>query len=536
MTSAAPAPTDAGAQRAAPLPADTACEPEAPCAHCGLPVGPRPVRNGAGAAVFCCTGCAVVHDALAGAGLGETYYRLRDLGRKRDRVKPAAADPLQIAELDTAAFVGEHTRDAGGGRRAVELFLDGVHCAACVWLVERLPFEVDGIEEARLDLPRARLALRYAPERVRLSEVARWLSRFGYAAHPTRQDGQARRTDAERRLLLRLGIAWALAGNVMLIAFAFYSGLDLARDPTMAAAARWMSFALAVPAVFYGGWEFFRRAWASVRLAAESRDLRRLHIDTPIALGIGVGFGHSAWATLTGRGEVWFDSITVLIAALLTARWLQLRSRRLAGDATERLLSLIPSMVRRVNEADEVEVVRVDEVRPDDLVEVPAGEPFPVDGVVARGTSAVNRAVLTGESRPEPVEAGSRVEAGATNCTAPLRVRVEAAGAATRVGKLLAWVREGEGKAPVVLLTDRLSAFFVLGVLTLAAATAALWMHLAPAAAVPHVVALLVVTCPCALGMATPLAMTVAARPAWPLHQERRGHAMPHGRRRHRAR
>lgn len=486
--------------------------PETPCAHCGLPIGPRPVLQSVEGPAFCCTGCAVVYDALESAGLGATYYRLRDLGPKRGDARPVAADALQLAELDTLAFQAEHTHEAGEGLREVELFLDGVHCAACVWLAERLPYEFEGIVDARLDLPRARLTLRYDPESVRLSEAAQWLSRFGYAAYPARQAGITQRTDAERRLLLRLGIAWTLAGNVMLIAFALYSGLDIASDPTMAVAARAMSLALAIPAVFYCGADFFRRAWASIRLAVRQKDFRHLHMDTPIALGIGVGFSHSAWATLTGRGEVWFDSIAVLIAALLTARWLQLRSRRLAGDATERLLSLIPSMVRRVGEGGGVEVVRVDEVRPGDLVEVPAGEPFPVDGTVDHGTSTVNNAVLTGESRPEPVGPGAQVEAGATNLTAPLRVRVQAAGEATRVGKLLAWVRGGgEGRAPVVLLADRLSGYFVLAVLTLAAATAALWLWIAPAAAVPHVVALLVVTCPCALGMATPLAMTVAA-------------------------
>lgn len=481
--------------------------PDTPCDHCGLPVGPRPVRGDG--AVFCCTGCSVVHGALAAAGLGETYYRLRDLAPSKP-TRPAEADALQLGELDTDAFLAEHTRPAGDEARAVDLFLDGVHCAACVWLVERLPYEMDGVRSARLDLPRARLSLTF-DEGTRLSDVGRWLARFGYAARPIRA-ADGRRTDAERALLIRLGVAWALAGNVMLIAFALYAGLDASTNPGLAAAARWASLALAVPAVGYGAAPFFQRAWASLRLAVRARDPRRLHIDTPIALGIAVGTAHSAIATITGRGEVWFDSITVLIAALLTARWLQLRSRRLAGDATERLLSLIPSMVRRVTDSGETEIVRLDEIRPGEIVEVPAGEVVPVDGIVARGASRLNNAVLTGESRPDPVALGDAVEAGATNLTSPLRLRVEASGDATRVGRLLAWVRDQEGqRARVVLLADRLSGYFTLTVLTLAAATAALWGWLDPAAMPQHVVALLVITCPCALGMATPLAMAVAA-------------------------
>ena len=493
---------------------------DAGCAHCGLPVGPHPARTAAGEAC-CCTGCAVVRDALAASGLGPTYDRLRGLGpAARPGARPPTTEALARAELDTPGFLAEHTRDSPGGGRTVDLFVDGVHCAACVWLVERLPFEIDGVTGARLDLPRARLTLTFEPDRVRLSAVADWLARFGYAARPARQHAGGGPTAAERTLLLRVGVAWALAGNVMLVAFALYSGLDpsagsgqaAALDPAMATAARWVSLALAVPSVAYGGAPFFRRAWASVRAAWQARDARRLHLDTPISLGIAVGFGQSAVAAVTGRGEVWFDSITVLIAALLTARWVQLRSRRLAGEASERLLALVPRVARRVGVDGRVEVVDLAAVRVGDTVEVPAGEVVPVDGPVVAGESRVDRAVLTGEARPEPVGVGTRVEAGATNLQTPIRVRAEAVGEGTRVGRLLAFVEHGEvRRAPVVLLVDRIGGVFVLAVLALAAATAALWAVLDPSQASAHVVALLVVTCPCALGMATPLALAVAS-------------------------
>ena len=491
--------------------ASTAITPETACAHCGLPVGHYPVGNGP---FFCCTGCRTVFQALHSAGFDETFYRLRDLAPTHRAITPAqpSTDDLKLFELDTEAFLQQHTRPVSDGARSVELFLDGVHCAACVWLVERLPYEVEGVLEARLDLPRARLTVHFDPERAKLAEVARWLAQFGYGAHPSRQQGMTRRTEAEHRLLIKLGICWALAGNVMLFAFALYAGLDATNDASLATAARWASLALATVAVVYGGSEFFRRSWASLKLAARVRQLRSLHIDTPISLGLLVGFGHSAWATVSGRGDVWFDSITVLIAALLSARWLQLRSRRLAGDATERLLSLLPSMARKVQDDGTIVITRLDDVQPGDLIEVPAGEVFPIDGVIASGHSTVNNAVLTGESRPEPAKPGGTVEAGATNLSAPLRVRVQAAGAQTRVGKLLAWIRSQEThQAPVVLLADRLGGFFVLGVLMLALITALVWFSLAPSEAVPHVVALLVISCPCALGMATPLAMAVAA-------------------------
>ena len=487
------------------------CTPETPCAHCGLPVGKHPVGQGP---YFCCTGCQVVYDALQQAGFDDTFYQLRDLAPSRQTTRPARtdADALRLAELDTDAFLEAHTHLEPDATRTVELFLDGVHCAACVWLVERLPFEMDGVQSARLDLPRARLTLRFDPATARLSEVARWLAQFGYTAYPARQDAQSQRTDTERRLLIKLGICWALAGNVMLFAFTLYAGLDLTSDATLTMAARGASFVLALIAVIYGGSEFFRRSWVSLKLALRTRTVRSMHMDTPISLGILVGFGHSAWATFTGRGDVWFDSITVLIAALLTARWLQVRSRRLAGDASDRLLSLLPTMTRRICPDGSTEVIPLKEIAPDDVVVVPAGEVIPVDGPVVFGTSTINNAVLTGESRPETVTVDEHVEAGATNLSRGLHIRAQAAGEHTRIGKLLTWIRSREDKqAAVVLLADRLSGYFVLGVLVLALLTAIIWLTIQPSSAAQHVVALLVISCPCALGIATPLAMAVAS-------------------------
>lgn len=490
---------------------------EAACAHCGLPLGDAPVAQDGRA--FCCTGCAVVYTALAEAGLDGAFYRVRALGGPDAR--PARAvdpDAHVLAEMDTPRFLAEETSAVEGGARRVTLFVDGVHCAACVWLAERLPTELDGVSTARLDLAAARLTLTFDPLRTRLSDVAAWLARFGYDARPARQAATEGRTAGERRMLVKMGVAWALAGNAMLLAFAFYSGMSVEGDGPLAHFARYVSLALATGSVLYAGPEFFRRAWASMKYAWAARSLARLHMDVPISLGILVGYGQSAFATVSGRGEVWFDSIMVLTAALLTSRYLQLRARRLAGEASDRLLSLVPALARRLTaggsdaSVDASDLVHADELAPGDRVLVQPGEVVPVDGVVLSGASTLDNAVLTGESRPEAVEAGQRVEAGATNLTGALVVTVEAAGGDTRVGKLLAFVREADAaRAPTALLADRLGGWFVGIVLVLAAVTFAVWLPAGPDVALHHVVALLVISCPCALGMATPLAFAVGA-------------------------
>ena len=475
------------------------------CRHCGLPTASADDA-------FCCIGCETVYHALRTAGFDGDYYRLRDVARKRP---PTAADtridPLLEREVDSDWFLQEHARPEADGCYATTLNLDGVHCAACLWLIERLPDQVEGVQSARLDLARARLTLTWNPSTLPLSHVVRWLARFGYRAHPAGSTSAGQQAGSERQLLIRLGVAWALAGNVMLIAFAMYSGLEAAGGG-LAGAARWLSLALAVPAVAYAGFPFLSRAAASVRLAVRARSLRPLHMDVPIALGILVGFTHSAWATVTGLQSVWFDSITVLIAALLTARWLQERSRRLAGDAADRLLALVPSMARRIAANGAVEIVRTEALAAGDVVEVPAEEVVPIDGEVVSGTTSINNAVLTGESEPVPVGPGSPVHAGAMNLSSVIRLRTLASGEETRVGRLLAWMRQPDAaKARVVLLADRIGGYFVASVVVLAAATALIWLRIEPASVPLHVTALLVITCPCALGMATPLAMTVAA-------------------------
>jgi len=492
-------------------PAEPTVAPDTPCAHCGLPVTDAPVLQHGHA--FCCTGCAVVFDALSQAGLDGSYYRVRALDTSAARPAQAVApDAHVLAEMDTPRFLAEETTAVEGGDRRVTLFVDGVHCAACVWLAERLPAELDGVHAARLDLAAARLTLTFDPLRVPLSAVAAWLARFGYDARPARQAATEGRTAAERRMLTKMGIAWALAGNAMLLAFAFYSGLSVDTDGGLAHFARYLSLALATASVAYAGMEFFRRAWASIRFAWHDRSLARLHMDVPISLGILVGYAQSAWATITGHGEVWFDSILVLTAALLTSRYLQLRARRLAGEASDRLLALVPALARRVEHDGTEALVHADELAHDDRVLVQPGEVVPVDGRVVEGASSLDNAVLTGESRPEAVRSGERVQAGATNLSAPLVVAVEATGDATRVGQLLAFVRAADAaRAPTALLADRLGGWFVGTVLILAAAAFLLGLPHGPDVALHRVVALLVISCPCALGMATPLAFAVGA-------------------------
>lgn len=464
------------------------------CAHCGLSLPERGAIESDGKR-FCCNGCSTVYAAIQSAGLG-AFYDGRAL-EAREAV-PARPSGRRFAELDDPdlARTFEHHSD---GSVSTWLTLEGVHCAACVWLVESLPRVAAGVREARLDFARATAKVRWSPGETSLSAVAVALDRLGYTPHAFGAGRGEQRGD--RALLVRLGVAGAIAGNVMLMALALYSGAG--SDAAFAAFFRWGSLVLALPSVVYCAGIFYRGAWAALRT-------RTPNMDLPIAIGISAGFVSGAVNTFRGSGEVFFDTITTLVFLLLVGRWLGQRHQRRAALAADLALALAPTTARVVEGAERREI-RADSVSAEALVEVLPGERIPVDGRVETGDSAVDARLLTGESSPLEVKPGDRVYAGTDNLARVIVIRVERAGEQTRVAKLVAEMERAQReRAPIVRAADRIAGRFVVVVLALAALTLAVWWRVDPSLAVDHTIALLVVTCPCALGMATPLAVSVA--------------------------
>ena len=416
---------------------------------------------------------------------------------------PARATKRKYQELDDPAFQQQNCTTNERGQRSVELLLEGVHCSACVWLVERLGRVVPGVVSSRLDLSRNVVALTYSPELTQLSALARGLDSLGYSPHALDGSAASATTARERELLLRLGIAGAAAGNVMLMAFALYGGAFSGMEAQYQALFRWASLGIATPAVFWAGAVFLRGAWAALRT-------RTPHMDVPVSVGILAGYIGGAVNTLRGQGEIYFDSLCTLIFLLLVGRYLQQTHQRRSRSQSELLLALAPQTARLVDGESERDV-RAAGVPTLAMVSVRAGERIPVDGVVARGQGTVDTSLLTGEPLPVDVDVSDRVYAG-TSCQAgELFIRTESAGASTRLGRLMASVETTQReRSPIVRLADRVAGYFVVAILALAGLTLLLWLYLDPSHAIDHTVALLVVTCPCALGMATPLGVSVA--------------------------
>jgi Cu2+-exporting ATPase len=474
---------------------------EVTCTHCQLAVPAGLIEPGA-EHQFCCNGCKAVWNLLNTHGLQSFYTLCTQLNSTPYR---AGGSDDDFSEFDDPIFGDRHIRALGVNLVEARLLLEGIHCAACIWLIEKLPQLVPGVIEARAQLVGGTVTLRWNPQLIKLSAIARHVSQLGYRPYPLTDETQDELSRREtRRQLLRIAIAGACAGNGMLIAFALYGSLFAAMAAEHVTLLRYASAAVGLLALAWPGATFFTGAWQALKT-------RTPHMDVTLALGLTAGGVMGAVNTLRGAGEIYFDSLGMLVFVLLIGRFLQYRQQRRAAQSVVLLRSLTPRSAHRVNADGTVQRVPLEALRENDLVEVRAGDLVPADGIIASGASTLDQSLLTGESRGLPVQAGDAITAGATNHGAVLRVRVTAVGRATRIGRLLDLVETtSQARVPIVALANRVAGYFLYLILALAVTTLCLWWGRSPDLALEHTIALLVVACPCALGLATPLTIAVA--------------------------
>ncbi len=476
----------------------------AACWHCGEPVPPSSAWRAAIAGAerdFCCAGCLAVARTIAGAGL-ERYYATRT-----GAPPPSPSREPPPVAWNAAAEGAGLVRSLDGGRREASLMLDGLTCGACVWLVESWLARERGVAQAGVNFATRRLHLVWREGETTLDRLIGAIATIGYRAHPydpARREALAR---AERRtLVVRAGVALLAMMQVMMFAVPGYVS-DGPIAPEHQRLLDWASLVVTLPAVLYSAWPFFAGAWRDLAL-------RRLGMDVPVALGIGAAFAASAWSTLGAGGPVYYDSVTMFVALLLVARLVELVVRHRAGEAIERTARALPAVAERYDAWPDPRTSTVDAARlaPGDIVLVRAGATMPADGVVVDGSALVEEAMLTGESWPRSRGAGDRVLAGAVARDRPLVVRVTAAGEATELASVMRMAdRAASARPRVARLADRVAAGFVAGLVALAAVTAIAWLAIDPSRALPVTFALLVVSCPCALSLATPAALAASA-------------------------
>jgi Cu2+-exporting ATPase len=475
---------------------------EPTCFHCGLPApeGVAVVGEIAGHDQrFCCPGCRAVCHAIHAAGLEGFYDRT-------PADQPLAPPPVPTEDpaiFDLADVQAEFVRQQDDLLEA-ELLVEGIHCAACVWLIERHLGRMPGISAALVNLAARRLSVRWAPDRVALSQVLEALAAIGYAAIPYDPEAvEGRLQEAQRRQLYRLAFAGFAMMNLLWISIALYSGADQGEHRGLL---HWTGWVLATPTLLYAGWPFLRGAWAGLRHGHPTMDL-------PIALGAVATYGYSTWAMLAGGPDagVYFDTVVNFLFVILVGRHLEGLSRRQAMSATHRLMELQPRVATLV-EAGGERVVSVRSLRAGSEVLVRPGEQVPVDGTVVEGETAVDESLLSGEADPKARGPGERLFAGTQNLDGAVLLAVEQTLADTALGRIARLVEAAQGcRAPVQRLADRIVPWFVSITLGLAAITFVAWIGRGLEPALMASVAVLIVTCPCAFGLATPMAIAVAA-------------------------
>jgi Cu2+-exporting ATPase len=476
------------------------------CFHCGLPVpaGSRFIAQIDGAPrAMCCAGCQAVAQTIAGGGLS-AYYRSRTAAAAR---QAAQDDEDELALYDLPEVQRDFVREDGPAREAT-LLLEGITCAACVWLNEQHLARLPGVLLAQINYTTHRALVRWDPARVRLSQILHAVRAIGYRAFPSNSPAaQQARLREHRNALWRIFVAGFGMMQVMMYALPTYLASDGTMSPDIEQLMRWASLVLTLPVILYSSAPVFLGAWRDVRRG-------RLGMDVPVALGIAVAFAASVHATLAGGGEVYYDSIAMFVFFLLGGRYFEMRARERAAASLEHLDRAIPLAAHRLTRfpaAHDTEDVPAVSLRIGDLVLVKPGEAVPADGVLLEGETETDESLLTGESRPVLRRAGAALVAGAVNRLSPAVMRVERAGDETRVSHIRRLTERAAGERPqLVEVTDRIAGWFVAGVLIVAAVAALAWHAIDPARAMWIAVAVLVVTCPCALSLATPTALAVA--------------------------
>lgn len=487
------------------------------CFHCGDPIPTWAARPGQALTTLilgqprpmCCLGCQLASQSIVEAGLESYYLDRTEISRTAPLPQPA-----QSVAADDPAWQSLLLHEDQEGVSA-ELSVTGLRCAACGWLVERRLQQDPAIMRASLNVATGHLKVLWRGNLTQhdgsLGEVIRAVQSVGYQALPYRQDNQAislQRT--ARQMLIRLGVAGLGAMQAMMFAVALYLGAYSGIDADFKRFLQWVSLGVSLPVVIYAGWPFYVSAWHALRL-------RTVNMDVPVSIALILTSLASIYATITQTGETYFDSVSMFVFFLLTGRFLEIRARQAAATSRQQALGWQPTLAHlHTGAGDHVdhptwESVPASRLQPGDRIEIRAGETIPCDAKVIMGSGQVSEALLTGESTPCFKQPGDRLIGGSQNYQSVLQAEVIAPASQSQMALLERLMNRALQERPAIQQqADRMSRWFVLRILVLALVVGLGWWYFDPDRALWAVVAVLVATCPCALSLATPLALSVA--------------------------
>ncbi len=472
------------------------------CYHCGLPIPTNvdlSVTIETESQPMCCMGCQAVAQAIIDADL-QDFYKYRTTVNE-----PIPKVLQQHTVYDNPAIQKKFVRIEGEHIKEASLILEGITCAACIWLNEKNLRTLNGIIDVQINYSTHRARIRWNDSLLKLSEILQAITDIGYIAHPYDPARQQEVLERERKQQLqRIGITGVLGMQVMMFSIALYAGDWYGMSTEFRGLFHWLNLILTIPIIFYCAEPFFKTAWKDITRG-------QVGMDVPIALALSLAFLGSIHAIFYG-GHVYFDSITMFVFFLLTGRYFELQARQRGARAAENLVHLVPTMATRLlkNGIGE-ELVLVADLEIEDRLLIRPGESIPADGIVLTGKSKVDESLLTGESNPITKNIGQKLIAGTINIDSPLQMKINKIGTDTVLSYILRLLERAQTEKPTITqLADRVASWFVFGVLLLALGVAIYWWNVDPEIWLTITISVLVVTCPCALSLATPTAITAA--------------------------
>lgn len=449
---------------------------------------------------FCCPGCLAVAETIIGQGLGD-YYKFRTAPASKAQLVP---DQLQLVSYDSAEVLADLTQSKEN-QTQIELSINGISCAACAWLIEKQLVKNPAIKTVSVNSSTARCLVSWDAQQLKLSDILASISQLGYQASPFMADQEeAFQQDELRRFLKRLAVSGIMSMQVMMLAVGLYFGEYTGIDAEFEGYLRWISLLLSTPVVFYSAKPFTLSAWRAIKG-------RELNMDVPVTLAVFYTFLASAYATLFGIGEVYFESVCMFVFLLQLGKFFEFRARAQARAATGNLLKIMPVSARLV-QGDELIPTSARRLEAGQVILVQAGETIAADGIVLSGESSVDESMLTGEYKAVSKAAGDLVMAGSINHDGVLKVTVNQALASSRLGQIINLQQQTLNQKPqIVEKTTQLARFFIQRLLIIALGTFLVWYFwLDQERAFWVTLSVLVATCPCALTLATPTAITCA--------------------------
>ncbi|TBR38580.1 cadmium-translocating P-type ATPase [Marinomonas agarivorans] len=474
-----------------------------PCFHCGDPI-PKNLNITSQVegetAFFCCYGCHAIAEFIRGADL-TSYYNHRTKLAENPSNRNTSRTNFELIQDEEIyplyVFIDDDKN------HQIQLSIRGMTCAACAWLIEKKLEQIKGVKSIHINLSSSIATLLWQPEEVTLTQIGQEIEMLGYEAAPYRADElDINQQQARKTSIVRLGIAGVGMMQVMMSAIAIYAGEIQGIDEGLKALLRWSSFIFATPVVFYSAAPFFKSAIRDIKTQYFTMDL-------PVSLGIGLAYISSVYALFTHSGHVYFDSVTMFAFFLLLGRFLEETARHKSTLDNKHRQEL--TSVTRINPDGTAQLMPIGKIKVGDLIRVLPGETIPTDGIIIKGESSVDESTLTGEYAPIHKTVGSQLIAFTTNIEQMLDIKVTAIGKQTRAAAIERLTERALSEKPkIALIANKIAHYFVICVLFAASFTYLGWSLTGSNEAYWIMVSVLVVTCPCALSLATPVALTTA--------------------------